>query len=63
VVGLDPKHIEYNMEKRSPKKAYYVFKELWTENPYQSRKMFLIPAIVFFISSILLLLARSKPKK
>ena len=62
IVGLDTKHIKDNMEKRAPKKAYYVLKELWTDKAYQDRKIFLIPAIIFFISSILLLLASRKPK-
>ncbi len=62
IVSLDPKQTKNNMEKRVPKKAYYVFKSLWNNNPYQARSIFLIPAIVFFISSILLLMARSKSK-
>ena len=62
ITGLDPKRVEHDMEKRVPKKAYHAIKDLWTRKAYSGRKIFLTPAIVFFIPSILLLLLRSKPK-
>jgi len=63
IVGLDPKDIEDNMEKRVPKKAYYLLKSLWSDKMSRARKIFVIPAIVFFITSVLLLLAGRKPDK
>ncbi len=60
VVGLDPKHTKDNMEKRVPKKAYYVLRELWTDKASRGGKMFFIPAIIFLITSILLFLAGRK---
>ncbi|MCX5665975.1 MAG: hypothetical protein NT036_02860 [Candidatus Omnitrophica bacterium] len=62
VVGLDPKHTKDNMEKRVPKKAYYVLRDLWTDKTSQSGKIFVIPAIVFLLTSILLFIAGRKRK-
>lgn len=63
IVSLDPRHLKGGLEKRVPKKAYYILRSLWTKGSRSSGKVYLIPAILFFILSVIFAVMRTKPNR
>ncbi len=64
IVGLDPKRkTAAGIEKRVPKKAYYVLRSFWIEKKGSPRPGYLITAVIFLILGIVFAAARIKIKE
>ena len=59
VTSLDQKHSKNGMERRLPKKAFYLLRSLW-RSPHDDRRIYTVPAIVFLLVSILLAILRAR---
>jgi len=63
IVGLDHKRkTAGGIEKRIPKKAYYVLKSLWTEEGGKDAFIYLIAAAIFLVLGIVIAMVRIKIK-
>lgn len=63
VVGLDPEHkTAGGIEKRVPKKSYYVLRSLWAKEDMQTRLIYLAAAALFLILGVAAGIARIKTR-